>query len=222
MKPEHRYEVILYWSDADQVFLGEVPESPGCAADGPTYAARQRAMRQRRSMRGPAMQRSSTPRSGSSGPPSSVSDGAAARIARPPALGNPQIANARADAPVQAYIAALPGWKAASMWLSCALAAARATPSNATQRCTVSRARVCSSVSMLSRIASDSLSFAAPHFILSHPVRRRQKTRAVSTCAKATNPTSLNSVRGLSRRASCRVTCSDAAFAISRCHILVP
>jgi len=39
MKPEHRYEVILYWSDADQAFIGEVPELPGCAADGPTYAA---------------------------------------------------------------------------------------------------------------------------------------------------------------------------------------
>jgi len=39
MKPDHRYEVILYWSDADQVFVGEVPELPGCAADGPTYAA---------------------------------------------------------------------------------------------------------------------------------------------------------------------------------------
>ena len=39
MKPDHRYEVILYWSDADQAFVGEVPELPGCAADGPTYAA---------------------------------------------------------------------------------------------------------------------------------------------------------------------------------------
>ena len=39
MKPDHRYEVILYWSEADQAFIGEVPELPGCAADGPTYAA---------------------------------------------------------------------------------------------------------------------------------------------------------------------------------------
>ena len=39
MMPEHRNEVILYWSDADQAFIGEVPELPGCAADGPTYAA---------------------------------------------------------------------------------------------------------------------------------------------------------------------------------------
>lgn len=39
MRPERRYEVILYWSDADQAFIGEVPELPGCAADGPTKAA---------------------------------------------------------------------------------------------------------------------------------------------------------------------------------------
>ena len=38
MKPEYRYEVILYWSDADAAFVAEVPELPGCAADGPTYA----------------------------------------------------------------------------------------------------------------------------------------------------------------------------------------
>jgi predicted RNase H-like HicB family nuclease len=39
MKPEYRYEVILYWSEADQAFIAEVPELPGCAADGPTYRA---------------------------------------------------------------------------------------------------------------------------------------------------------------------------------------
>jgi len=38
MKPEFRYEVIIYWSDEDQAFLAEVPELPGCAADGATYA----------------------------------------------------------------------------------------------------------------------------------------------------------------------------------------
>lgn len=37
MKPEFRYEVIIYWSDEDQAFLAEVPELPGCAADGATY-----------------------------------------------------------------------------------------------------------------------------------------------------------------------------------------
>lgn len=33
---EHRYEVILYWSEEDGFFVAEVPELPGCAADGRT------------------------------------------------------------------------------------------------------------------------------------------------------------------------------------------
>jgi predicted RNase H-like HicB family nuclease len=32
-----RYEIILYWSTEDQAFIAEVPELPGCAADGATY-----------------------------------------------------------------------------------------------------------------------------------------------------------------------------------------
>ncbi len=32
-----RYEIILYWSMDDQAFVAEVPELPGCAADGATY-----------------------------------------------------------------------------------------------------------------------------------------------------------------------------------------
>ena len=32
-----RYEIILYWSEEDQSFIAEVPELPGCAADGKTY-----------------------------------------------------------------------------------------------------------------------------------------------------------------------------------------
>jgi predicted RNase H-like HicB family nuclease len=32
-----QYEIILYWSREDQAFLAEVPELPGCAADGATY-----------------------------------------------------------------------------------------------------------------------------------------------------------------------------------------
>jgi predicted RNase H-like HicB family nuclease len=35
--PKPRYEVILYWSEEDQAFIAEVPELPGCAADGKTY-----------------------------------------------------------------------------------------------------------------------------------------------------------------------------------------
>ncbi|MGB7441645.1 MAG: type II toxin-antitoxin system HicB family antitoxin [Coleofasciculaceae cyanobacterium] len=32
-----RDEIILYWSQEDQGFIAEVPELPGCAADGETY-----------------------------------------------------------------------------------------------------------------------------------------------------------------------------------------
>jgi predicted RNase H-like HicB family nuclease len=32
-----RYQIILYWSQEDQAFIAEVPELPGCAADGETY-----------------------------------------------------------------------------------------------------------------------------------------------------------------------------------------
>jgi predicted RNase H-like HicB family nuclease len=32
-----KYEMIIYWSEEDQAFLAEVPELPGCAADGQTY-----------------------------------------------------------------------------------------------------------------------------------------------------------------------------------------
>ena len=32
-----KYEVIIYWSDEDESFIAEVPELPGCAADGATY-----------------------------------------------------------------------------------------------------------------------------------------------------------------------------------------
>ena len=37
MKPDPRYEVIIYWSRDDGAFVAEVPELPGCAADGATY-----------------------------------------------------------------------------------------------------------------------------------------------------------------------------------------
>ena len=33
-----KYEVIIYWSDEDGTFIAEVPELPGCMADGPTKA----------------------------------------------------------------------------------------------------------------------------------------------------------------------------------------
>lgn len=32
-----KYEIIIYWSDEDCAFIAEVPELPGCAADGKTH-----------------------------------------------------------------------------------------------------------------------------------------------------------------------------------------
>ena len=32
-----KYEVIISWSDEDQAFIAEVPELPGCIADGAAY-----------------------------------------------------------------------------------------------------------------------------------------------------------------------------------------
>ncbi len=34
-----RYELIIYWSKTDGSFIVEVPELPGCMADGATYEA---------------------------------------------------------------------------------------------------------------------------------------------------------------------------------------
>jgi len=33
----HKYEIIIYWSAEDCAYIAEVPELPGCMADGKTY-----------------------------------------------------------------------------------------------------------------------------------------------------------------------------------------
>lgn len=35
----YRYEIILYWSKEDNVFVADVPELPGCIAHGDTQEA---------------------------------------------------------------------------------------------------------------------------------------------------------------------------------------
>ncbi len=32
-----KYELVVYWSEDDDAYLVEVPELPGCMADGSTY-----------------------------------------------------------------------------------------------------------------------------------------------------------------------------------------
>ena len=34
---QHRYELVIFWSKEDQCFVVEVPELPGCMADGASY-----------------------------------------------------------------------------------------------------------------------------------------------------------------------------------------
>ena len=32
-----KYEIIIFWSDVDDVYVADVPELPGCMAHGDTY-----------------------------------------------------------------------------------------------------------------------------------------------------------------------------------------
>jgi predicted RNase H-like HicB family nuclease len=33
-----KYELIIFWSEEDQAYIVDVPELPGCMADGATYS----------------------------------------------------------------------------------------------------------------------------------------------------------------------------------------
>ena len=37
MEEDIKYEMVVYWSDKDGAYVVEVPELPGCMADGNTY-----------------------------------------------------------------------------------------------------------------------------------------------------------------------------------------
>jgi predicted RNase H-like HicB family nuclease len=37
MTMDKKYEIIIFWSSEDNAFVAEVPELPGCMADGETY-----------------------------------------------------------------------------------------------------------------------------------------------------------------------------------------
>lgn len=38
MSERYKYEIIIYWSEEDSAFIVEVPELPGCLADGASYS----------------------------------------------------------------------------------------------------------------------------------------------------------------------------------------
>ena len=38
-----KYEVIIYWSQEDEAYVAEIPELPGCMADGNSYQGALRA-----------------------------------------------------------------------------------------------------------------------------------------------------------------------------------
>ena len=33
----HKYELIIYWDNRDNIYIADVPELPGCSAHGKTY-----------------------------------------------------------------------------------------------------------------------------------------------------------------------------------------
>jgi len=34
---KYKYEIIIFWSKEDNTFIAEIPELPGCLADGKNY-----------------------------------------------------------------------------------------------------------------------------------------------------------------------------------------
>jgi predicted RNase H-like HicB family nuclease len=38
MNNNYKYELIIFWSEKNNAFVVEIPELPGCMADGKTYS----------------------------------------------------------------------------------------------------------------------------------------------------------------------------------------
>ncbi len=41
----HKYELIIYWSNEDKVYIAEAPELPGCSAPDPDFCVGARLFR---------------------------------------------------------------------------------------------------------------------------------------------------------------------------------
>ena len=107
--------------------------------------------------------------------------------------GNPQIAKADGDAPVQAYIAAMPGWKR-DVGRGLDALIVRTVPGvrkavNGIRRFTGLRAKAGSSACTASRTTSRWLSSAERHCIPFPPAAPGARTRAISTSVRATSST---------------------------------
>ena len=112
------------------------------------------------------------------------------QVSGQPALlsgGNPQIAKAEGDAPVQAYTAAMPGWKQ-DVGLRLDALIVRTVPGMRkavkTRRFTGSRAGAGSSACIVSPTTSKWPSSAAHRCDRCRPVPARARTRATSTSAR--------------------------------------
>src|SRR5438067_12536481 len=109
--------------------------------------------------------------------------------------GNPQIAKADGDAPVRAYIAAMPGWKRDvgrrldALIMRTVPGVRKAVKWNSPLYGVEGGAG--SSASIASQITSKWLSSAARHCVLFPPASPRARTRATSTSVRTTSLTKL-------------------------------
>ena len=121
--------------------------------------------------------------------------------------GNPQIAKADGDAPVQAYIAAMPGWKRDIGRRLDALIGRNVPNVRKAVRWNSPfygiEGQGGSSTSIASRSTSRWLSSAARRCVLSHPASPSTRTCATSTSTRTTSSTRRRWRRGSGRRPPC-------------------